>query len=80
MLLQLIYPLLAKEAQEYLEKELERIITKDERGQNKDGIVDFDLLMLKVFASISLSKKSNLEHYQIVFSSFDIQDQGLLGF
>lgn len=72
MLQHRIYPILSKEAQEHLEQQFHKITGKDERGQNKEGILDIDLLMLQVFSAISLSKKSSLEHYGIVFSSFDM--------
>ena len=66
------YPVLSRDSQERLARELEEASCADDRGQNKDGVVDFDLLMLKAFNAISLSRRSNLDHYSAVFSSFDI--------
>lgn len=80
MLSKKIYPRLDKESREYINGNLVSLLQRDPSGLNREGVVNFDALMLHVLNGIKFTKKKNLKFFQMVFSTFDISGKNEISF
>jgi hypothetical protein len=67
-----IYPLLDEQSRKELTQKMYTLAFTDPSSANKDGIVDFDLLMLKVINLVKTNKDNNREYYKALFLAFNL--------
>lgn len=67
MLKKKIYPRIGREAQNILRKEMVSLLEKDPGGVNKEGVINFDSMMIQVFNALKINKERNSSFYKTVF-------------
>ena len=65
---------------EMLTEELNGLRRRDVKEINKEGIIDFDLFMLKCFFALKASIAGNLDAYKAIFNAFDLDKDGTIAY